>query len=177
VVSESVAQGASLPRGVGACIHTLPESVVSLIPWRPRCSEEAAVPLGRPQSRKRCSDARDVCCTRQQTGEFCADPFLRYRQCGSCRQARALDAALLRLARHRERKVEGGKLRQQRLRASSARGGQEKALHRGLCGAARRGSDLRAGEKVRERAGVAGARVRRLSRPGDERGSSSSRCP
>jgi len=45
VVSESVAQGASLPRGVGACIHTLPESVVSLIPWRPRCSEEAAVPL------------------------------------------------------------------------------------------------------------------------------------
>ena len=45
MVSESVAQGASLPRGVGACIHTLPESVVSLIPWRPRCSEEAAVPL------------------------------------------------------------------------------------------------------------------------------------
>ena len=76
MVSESVAQGASLPRGVGACIHTLPESVVSLIPWRPRCSEEAAVPLGRPQSRKRCSDARDVCCTRQQTGEFCADPFV-----------------------------------------------------------------------------------------------------
>ena len=35
-----------------ACIHTLPESVVSLIPWRPRCSEEAAVPLGRPQSKK-----------------------------------------------------------------------------------------------------------------------------
>ena len=58
MVSESVAQGASLPRGVGACIHTLPESVVSLIPWRPRCSEEAAVPLGRPQSRKRCSYAR-----------------------------------------------------------------------------------------------------------------------
>ena len=76
MVAESAAQGASLPRGVEACIHTLPESVVSLIPWRPRCSEEAAVPLGRPQSRKRCSDARDVCCTRQQTGEFCADPFL-----------------------------------------------------------------------------------------------------
>ena len=76
MVAESVAQGASLPRGVEACIHTLPESVVSLIPWRPRCSEEAAVPLGRPQSRKRCSNARDVCCTRQQTGEFCADPFL-----------------------------------------------------------------------------------------------------
>jgi hypothetical protein len=28
-----------------ACIHTLPESVVNLITWRPRCSEEAAVPL------------------------------------------------------------------------------------------------------------------------------------
>jgi len=45
VVAESAAQGASLPRGVEACIHTLPESVVSLIPWRPRCSEEAAVPV------------------------------------------------------------------------------------------------------------------------------------
>jgi hypothetical protein len=45
VVAESAAQGAFLPRGVEACIHTLPESVVSLIPWRPRCSEEAAVPL------------------------------------------------------------------------------------------------------------------------------------
>ena len=45
MVAESAAQGASLPRGVEACIHTLPESVVSLIPWRPRCSEEAAVPV------------------------------------------------------------------------------------------------------------------------------------
>ena len=45
MVAESVAQGASLPRGVEACIHTIPESVVSLIPWRPRCSEEAAVPV------------------------------------------------------------------------------------------------------------------------------------
>ena len=35
----------------------------------------------------------DVCCTRQQTGDFCADPFLRSRQCGSCRQARSLDPA------------------------------------------------------------------------------------
>ena len=52
MVAESAAQGASLPRGVEACIHTLPESVVSLITWRPRCSEEAAVPLGRPQSKK-----------------------------------------------------------------------------------------------------------------------------
>ena len=165
MVSESVAQGASLPRGVGACIHTLPESVVSLIPWRPRCSEEAAVPLGRPQSRKRCSYARDVCCTRQQTGEFCAAPFLRFRQCGSCRQARALDAATLRLA------CQGGEERWRTSRATVAREG------RTLCGAAHWGGDLRAGEKVRERAGVAGARVRRISRTGDARGSLSSRCP
>ena len=65
-----------MPRGVRPASTRFLESVVSLIPWRPRCSEEAAVPLGRPQSRKRCSDARDVCCTRQQTGEFCADPFV-----------------------------------------------------------------------------------------------------
>ena len=128
-------------------------------------TERAGRSQGRPLFQR-----GDVCCLQQQTGEFCADPFLRYRQCGSCRQARALDATLLRLARHRERKVEGGKLRQQRLRASSARGGKEKALHRGLCGATRRGSDLRAGEKVRERAGVAGARARRISRPGDSTG-------
>ena len=62
---------------------------------------------------------------------------------------------------------DGGELRQQRLRARSARGGQEKALHRKLCGASHWGDDLRAGEKVRERAGVAGeARSRRISRPG-----------
>ena len=175
MVSESVAQGASLPRGVGACIHTLPESVVSLIPWRPRCSEEAAVPLGRPQSRSSCSNAGTSVVRDNRLANSVQTHFFRYRQCGSCRQARALDAATLRLAR------QGGGGRWKTLRAAmrekSARGGQEKALHRGLCGAARRGSDLRAGEKVRERAGVAGARARRFSRTGDARGSLSSRCP
>jgi len=39
-----------------------------------------------------------------------------------------------------------------------------------LCGEAHWGGDLRAGEKVRERAGVAGARVRRISRPGNSTG-------
>ena len=86
MVSESVAQGASLPRGVGACIHTLPESVVSLIPWRPRCSEEAAVPLsGQTAVKEALFQRGEVCCSRQQTGDLCADPFLRFRQCGSCR--------------------------------------------------------------------------------------------
>jgi len=93
----------------------------------------------------------------------------RYRQCGSCRQARALDAAPLRLAR--QRGEDAGELRQQRLRAGSARGWQEKSLHRRLCGAAHWEGDLSAGEKVRERAGVAGeVRARRISRPGDRTG-------
>ena len=39
-----------------------------------------------------------------------------------------------------------------------------------MCGAAHWGGDLRAGEKVRERAGVAGVRARRISRPGDSTG-------
>jgi hypothetical protein len=48
VVAESV-HWTRLPLRREACIHTLPESVVSLITWRPRCSEEAAVPLsGQP---------------------------------------------------------------------------------------------------------------------------------
>ena len=48
VVAESV-HGTRLPLRREACILTLPEPVVSLITWRPRCSEEAAVPLGSPQ--------------------------------------------------------------------------------------------------------------------------------
>ena len=154
------------------------EPVVSLITWRPQAWERRlSLRFDDSSQRSRCFHAGTFVARDNRLEISVQTHFFRYQQCGSCRQARALDAALLRLARHRERKVEGGKLRQQRLRASSARGGQEKALHRGLCGAARRGSDLRAGEKVREHAGVAGARVRRLSRPGDERGSSSSRCP
>ena len=85
MVAESAAQGASLPRGVEACIHTLPESVVSLIPWRPRCSEEAAVPLGRPQSRKRCSNAGPFVARDNKLAISVQTPFLRFRQCGSCR--------------------------------------------------------------------------------------------
>ena len=34
-----------MPRGVRPASTRFLESVVSLIPWRPRCSEEAAVPL------------------------------------------------------------------------------------------------------------------------------------
>ena len=94
---------------------------------------EAEVPLGRrPQSKEPLFPRGDVCCTRQQTVDFCAAPFLRFRQCGSCRRARAGWPHALRPARHGGE--EGGELRQQRLRARSARGGKEKALHRKLCG-------------------------------------------
>ena len=84
-LAESAAQDASLPRGVEACIHTLPELVVSLIPWRPRCSEEAAVPLDRPQSRKRCSNAGTFVARDNKLAISVQTPLLRFRQCGSCR--------------------------------------------------------------------------------------------
>ena len=148
MVSESVAQGASLPRGVGACIHTLPESVVSLIPWRPRCSEEAAVPLGRPQSRKRCSNA----------GTFVA----RDNRLATSVQTHFFDSGSAAAVGRQERWT-------QRLFVWLAKGGRTvedfesngcARRARKLCGAAHWGGDLRAGEKVRERAGVAGARAR-----------------
>ena len=75
------------------------EPVVSLITWRPQAWERRlSLRVDSRSQRSRCFQRRDVCWSHQQTGEFCADPFLRYRQCGSCRQARALDAATLRLA-------------------------------------------------------------------------------
>ena len=148
-----------------------PDPLTAPVLGRSGCPTERA---GRSQGRP-LFQRGDVCCMQQQTGEFCADPFLRYRQCGSCRQARALDAALLRLAR--QGGEDGGRLCEQRMREESARGGQEKALHRGLCGAARRGNDLRAGgESARTRWSCGGARPP-ISRTGDARGSSSSRCP
>jgi hypothetical protein len=142
---------------VGTSLH-VSEPVVSTdhlaapVLGRSGCPTERA---GRSQGRP-LFQRGDVCCMQQQTGEFCADPFLRFRQCGSCRQARALDAAILRLARQGGRKVEN----------FESNGCTRRA--RKLGGEAHWGGDLRAREKVRERAGVAGgARVRRISRPGD----------
>jgi hypothetical protein len=143
---------------VGTSLH-VSEPVVSTdhlaapVLGRSGCPTERA---GRSQGRP-LFQRGDVCCMQQQTGEFCADPFLRFRQCGSCRQARALDAAILRLARQGGRKVETS-------RATVARGERASWAEKRTGEA----SDLRAREKVRERAGVAGgARVRRISRPGD----------
>jgi hypothetical protein len=123
VVSESVAQGASLPRGVGACIHTLPESVVSLIPWRPRCSEEAAVPLsGQTAVKEALFQRGEVCCSRQQTGDLCADPFLRFRQCGSCRPQVISFCGRVGRIQLRGLAKGGGRWRRRTSRASVARG-------------------------------------------------------
>jgi len=94
--------------------------------------------LSRPQSKEQLFPSRDVCCTRQQTGDFCAAPFLRFWQCGSCRRAREGWPHALRPARHGGE--EGGELQQQRLRARSARGQKEKTLHRKLCGEAHWGA-------------------------------------
>jgi len=65
---------------------------------------------------------------RQQTGDFCTDPFLRFRQCGSCRRAKADWPTALRSARHGGE--EGGKEKpwKQRLRVKRAQG--EEALNR-----------------------------------------------
>ena len=170
MVSESVAQGASLPRGGEACIHTLPESVVSLIPWRPRCSEEAAVPLGRPQSRKRCFNARDVCCTRQQTGDLCADPFLRFRQCGSCRP-QVISFC--------------GRVGRIQLRGLAKGGGTVEnfesigcsRIERKLCGAAHWEATYARGRKCENALELRGCAPAESPDQAIARGSSSSRCP
>ena len=94
--------------------------------------------------------------------------FFRFRQCGSCRRARADWPNALRPARQGGRKVENfeSTSEEQRLRAERNTSRATK-----LCGDSHWGGDLRAREKVRERAGVAGgAHVRRISRPGDSTG-------
>ncbi len=70
---------------------------------------EAEVPSGRrPQSKEPLFPRGDVCCTRQQprTGDFCAAPFLRFLQCGSCWRARAGWPHVLCPAHHGGRKAE-----------------------------------------------------------------------
>ena len=84
----------------------------------------------------------DVCCTRQQTGDFCADPFLSIpalrqlsagkgvgRSASSPWLATGEEGGKIRQQRLRARSTRGGK-EQHRLRARSARGEKEKAMHR-----------------------------------------------
>ena len=153
MVSESVAQVASLPRGVGACIHTLPESVVSLIPWRPRCSEEEAVPLsGQTAVKEALFQRGEVCCSRQQTGYFCADPISSISAVWQLSTAsyfvprtRGTNSA----SRARQGGRNGGKLRGHRLRAESAQVVRSSALGR---------RPTRGGESARTRWSCGGAR-------------------
>ena len=70
----------------------------------------------------RCSDARDVCCTRQQTGDLCADPFLRFRQCGSCRPQVISFCGRVGRIQLRGLAKGGGRWRRRTSRASVARG-------------------------------------------------------
>ena len=84
----------------------------------------------------------DVCCTRQQTGDFCADPFLSIpavrqlsagkgvgRSASSPWLATGEEGGKIRQQRLRARSTRGGK-EQHRLRARSARGEKKKELHR-----------------------------------------------
>jgi hypothetical protein len=111
----------------GPSLH-VSEQVVSLIIWRPLCSEEAAVPGGQVVVKEALFQHGDVCCTRQQTGDFCADPFL------SIPAVRQLPAGKgVGRSSSSPGSTRGGgrwKIRQQRLRARSARGEKEKAMHR-----------------------------------------------
>jgi hypothetical protein len=109
-----------LPRGVGACIHTLPrvgrqfDHLAAPVLGRGGCpcvwtvrSQGSAVPT------RGTFVVRD-----NRLANSVQTHLFRYRQCGSCRQARALDPALLRLARR------GGGGRWRTLRATDARGGR-----------------------------------------------------
>ena len=165
MVSESAAQGASLRRGVRPHPHAS-EPVVSLITWRPQAWERRlSLRVDSRSQRSRCFHA--------------GTSVARDNRLATSVQTHFFDSGSAAAVGRQERWT-------QRLFVWLAKGGRTvedfesngcARRARKLCGAAHWGGDLRAGEKVRERAGVAGARVRRLSRPGDERGSSSSRCP
>ena len=105
-----------------------------MITWRPRCSKEAAVPLSGQIVIKEAAVS-----TRGRLLHATTDWRLLCRPISSIPAVRQLSAGksvgrsdsssgLPKGGRN------GGKLRQKRLRARNARGGQEKALHRKLCG-------------------------------------------
>ena len=134
-----------------ACIHTLPESVVSLITWRPRCSEEAAVPLSGQTTVKegRCFNAGTSVARDNRLATSVQTHFF---DSGSAAAVGRQERWTQRSSPGSPKGEEGGRWRTSR--ATVAREG------RTLCGAAHWGGDLRAGEKVREHAGVEGARAR-----------------
>ena len=127
-------------RGVRPHPHAS-EPVVSLITWRPQAWERRlSLRFDDSSQRSRCFHAGTFVARDNRLAISVQTHFFRYRQCGSCRQARALDAAPLRLARLGGRKVE-------KFAATVAR--KERARREGegaasqLCEEAHRGGDVR----------------------------------
>jgi len=123
------------------------EQVVSLITWRPQGWERRlSLRVDSRSQRSRCFHAGTFVARDNRRSTSVQTHFFRYRQCGSCRQAKALDAAPLRLARQGGRKVE--KFATTVARKERARREGEGAVSQ-LCEEAHRGGDVRA----RQRAG------------------------
>ena len=134
-----------------ACIHTLPRVGRQLDPL-------AAPVLGRggcpsvwtDRSQGSAVPTRGTFVVRDnRLANSVQTHLFRYRQCGSCRQARALDPALLRLARR------GGGGRWRTLRATDAREG---AASRVVRSSAQGRRPTRGGESARTRWSCGGAR-------------------
>jgi hypothetical protein len=163
--SDSAAQDASLRRGVRPHPHAS-EPVVSLITWRPQAWERRLSLRVDSRSQGSAAPTRGTFVVRDNRLAISVQPH--FFDSGSAAaaggQERAGHTLFVRLD------TGGGTVEDFESNGCARRA-------RKLCGAAHWGGDLRAGEKVRERSGVAGARARRISRTGDARGSSSSRCP
>ena len=148
--SDSAAQDASLRRGVRPHPHAS-EPVVSLITWRPQAWERRlSLRVDSRSQRSRFFYAGTSVARDNRLATSVQTHFFRYRQCGSCRQARALDAATLRLAR------QGGGGRWKTLRAKDAREERARRAGEGAASQVVRSSALgrrptRGGESARTR--------------------------
>jgi hypothetical protein len=127
------------------CVRPHPhasEPVVSLITWRTQSWERRlSLRVDSRSQRSRCFHAGTFVARDNRLAISVQTHFFRYRQCGSCRQARALDAEPLRLAHRGGRKVE--KFAITVARKERARREGEGAASQ-LCEEAHRGGDVRA---------------------------------
>ena len=134
-------------------------------------TERAGRSQGRPLFQR-----GDVCCMQQQTGEFCADPFL------SIPAVRQLSAGKgVGRSAPSSGSPKGGRTVEDFERNGCARRAREAGRRRRCiagCAERRAGETTyaRGGENARTRWSCGGARPP-ISRTGDARGSSSSRCP
>jgi hypothetical protein len=112
-----------------ACHYTLPEPVTALITWRPRCSEEAAVPLsGQIVVKEAAVSTRGRLLHATTDWRLLCRPISSIPAVRQLSAGKSVSAATLRLAR--QGGEEGGKLREQRLRAESAKVVRSSALGR-----------------------------------------------